>query len=193
MSSAGRHGLIRQLRASESWEVREQYRRRAAARPLARPWITVPDGRQFKGRYPHLLGSAGEGPYIAELAEAVDGIAEVILPAGRADVATNTDVFEVEPVATWVKGAQQAFAYGGMSGLHPAVALFGEAEYLPIFLRVRDQMPGLTLWVFADYGWRKITSRRSVPSRAASKRVGHRLAISRPLPCVDPVPRVDLE
>lgn len=130
------------------------------------PTITVPDGRVFRGRRANTLGDQGEAPYIAALARQVGGIVEVILPAGRADVATETHVFEVEPVGSWRTGAQQAFAYAGMSGLAPALALFGPADYLPIYLRIRDKMPGLSLWAWEDRGvWTRVTNRQMAQRR----------------------------
>lgn len=129
------------------------------------PWIETSDGRRFQGRRPQdVEGHKGEGPYIAALAYVVGGIVEVRLPAGRADVATNTDVFEVEPVSSWRHGAQQAFAYAGMTGLRPALALFGPADYLPIYLKIRDRMPGLTLWRWCG-SWDRVTSRREATRR----------------------------
>jgi hypothetical protein len=123
------------------------------------PTIRTPDGRIFRGRHPHSLGDQGEAPYIAKLAQATGGICEVTLPAGRADVATDTHVYEVEPVKSWRKGAQQAFAYAGMTGLEPVLALFGAADYFPIYQRIRDRMRGLTLWVWRDWGkWEPVTS-----------------------------------
>jgi hypothetical protein len=157
-----------------SEELRE-YRRtrikRSERSPQLRqynPTIQVPDGRRFRGLRPRdVAGRSGEGPYIAALAEVVGGIAEVVLPAGRADVATNADVWEVEPVASWRHGAQQAFAYAGMTGLKPALALFGLADYLPIFTKVRDRMPGLTLWRWRGE-WVRVTSRTEAARECAS-------------------------
>lgn len=133
------------------------------------PTVTGPDSRTYRGRWPQNLGEKGEAPYIAALARHVQGVAEVILPAGRCDVATGTDVYEVEPVRSWRKGAQQAFAYAGMTGLRPALALFGPADYLPIYLAMRDRMPGLALWVWEGWGaWTRVTSR----TVAARRRTG---------------------
>lgn len=133
----------------------------ARGRPV--PVIKAPDGIQvFRGRYPGSLGDRGEAPYIARLAERVGGIVEVMLPVGRADVANDTTVFEVEPVRSWRKGARQAFSYAGMSGLRPALALFGDfpdRDLLPTFIRVRDGMAPLELWVWTCGRWEQITSR----------------------------------
>jgi hypothetical protein len=128
-----------------------------------RPYVTAPDGRRFFGKPASELGSTGEDPFIASLTQAVNGIAEVCLPAGRADVATDTEVFEVESVQSWRAGAQQAYAYGAMSGLRPHLALFGPANYLPIYLRMRDHMPDLTLLVWASESWVWVTSSSVAP------------------------------
>jgi len=128
-------------------------------------FVTAPDGRQFRGRRPGELGVHGEAPYIAALAEQVGGIAEVVLPAGRADVATNTHVYEVEPARSWRRGAQQAYAYGAMSGLAPVLALFGEADYLDIYVKVRDRMPGLALWRWNGGRWEGPVSNRKDAAR----------------------------
>lgn len=131
-------------------------------RPRNYCYIETPSGRRFHGTYPHNLNVArgGEAPYIAELAHRVQGLAEVTLPAGRADVANCTDVYEVEPVRSWKHGAQQAYAYGAMSGLRPNLALFGKADFERIYLTVRDKMPGMTLWLYHPiYGWQRTTSR----------------------------------
>jgi hypothetical protein len=127
------------------------------------PVVRSPDGRRFRGRYPNGLSGLGEGPYIAALAQQVCGIAEVMLPAGRADVANDKTVFEVEPFRSWKRGAQQAFAYAAMSGLRPALALFGDMQadqMLSIYLRVRDRMMPLELWVWHWRRWNPVTSRR---------------------------------
>lgn len=109
--------------------------------------ITTPDGRHFYGRWPQQMPATGEGPYIAALARQIDGACEVCLPLGRADVATATTVFEVEPAKQWRTAVRQALGYSGQSGLTPAIALFGPADYLPIYLFVRDRLPGVQLWI----------------------------------------------
>lgn len=126
-----------------------------------RSWIRSPDGRTFSGRWPQDMPATGEGPYIAALARQVRGACEVVLPVGRADVATDLIVYEVEPVRSWREGARQALAYAGMSGLSPALALFGVADYLPIYLRMRDRLPALTLWRWDGFRWERVTSRQS--------------------------------
>lgn len=125
-----------------------------------RPSITAPDGRIYRGIWPQNVRTPHEGPYIVDLAKRVGGIPEATLPCGRADVCTNTDVFEVEPVSSWRSGARQAFSYSGMTGLAANLALFGDADYLDIYLRIRDKMPGLTLWRFNHGRWDPVRSRR---------------------------------
>jgi hypothetical protein len=124
------------------------------------PSITTPDGRRFYGSPLDRLVPCSETPFVRALVETLNGVAEVVLPAGRADVATDIDVFEVEPVKRWRHGVRQAFAYAGMSGLRPNLALFGKADYLDIYLKIRDTMPGMVLWVWHANGWVRITNRR---------------------------------
>lgn len=125
--------------------------------------IVTSGGRVFSGREPgsSSLTYCDEAPHIVSLALYVQGLTEVSLPCGRADVATSTDVFEVEPVTRWRAGARQAWAYAGMSGLHPNLALFGKADYSRLYLKVRDTMPGMTLWVeHPARGWHRIQNRQ---------------------------------
>lgn len=127
---------------------------------LPKPTITAPDGRTYRGIWPQSVRTPHEGPYIVSLARQVAGVPEVTLSCGRADVATSTDVYEVEPVGSWRTGARQAFAYAAMSGLAPNLALFGAADYLPLYLRIRDRMPTLTLWRWNAGRWWRVTNRR---------------------------------
>lgn len=135
---------------------------------MIRPTITAPDGRTYRGIWPQSLGTTGEAPYIVSLARHVHGVPEVTLPCGRADVATDTDVFEVEPTRSWTAGARQAFSYAGMTGLAPNLALFGPADYLRIYLRIRDRMPGLILWRWGDGIWERVSSRRIAGRRSTA-------------------------
>lgn len=127
---------------------------------IARKLITVPDGRVFRGRWPQSMPDTGEGPYIAALARQLDGACEVALPVGRADVMTDAVAFEVEPAKQWRTAVRQALGYAGQAGLTPAVALFGPADYLRIYLFLRDRVPGVQLWVHRHY-WEHTTSRRA--------------------------------
>lgn len=136
---------------------------------LPRPYVTTPHGRRLYGRWIRRMYLTGEGPWIIALACSVRGVCEVTTPVGRADVATDSLIFEVEPARTWRHGAQQAYAYGGSTGLRPAVAIFGEADYEEIYLRVRDRMPGLSLWVWQT-GWIEITSRRLAKRKGGTTR-----------------------
>jgi hypothetical protein len=132
-----------------------------------RPFVIAPDGRRYSGIWPQNLGSDGEAPFIAALARQVGGVPEVTLPVGRADVATNTHVFEVEPARSWRVGARQAFSYGGMTGLVPVLAVFGRIDYLDLYLRVRDRIPGLLLWRWDCGRWTPVTSRAAARKGSA--------------------------
>lgn len=125
---------------------------------IPRPALYAPNGTGYYGRYPAQMGSRGEAPYIAELARQVNGICEVVLPVGRADCANATTVFEVEPVTGWRGGTRQALAYAGQTGWKPALALFGQADYLRIYLFLRDRVPGVTLWIWRGW-WDRTTNR----------------------------------
>lgn len=134
-------------------------------------WITTPNGRSFYGRAPEDVVTSGEGPYIRSLAVHVRGVAEFVLPCGRADVATATHIFEVEPAHQWRHGGHQAFAYSAMTGCIPVLALFGPNDYENIYVRIRDRVKaGLELWAFDGLKWHAVTS------RALAKQIGPRIA-----------------
>ncbi|MBM0233195.1 hypothetical protein JNW91_15780 [Micromonospora sp. STR1_7] len=122
--------------------------------------LRLADGRVLYGRWPQSMPTTGEGPYIAALARQVKGVPEVVLPVGRADVATAATVFEVEPARQWRTAIRQVLGYAGQTGLAPAIALFGPEDYLHIYLFVRDRLPGLGLWVYRGR-WEQVTSRKS--------------------------------
>lgn len=123
-----------------------------------RKYIQGPDGHRYPGRWPQQMPHTGEGPYIAALARRVRGACEVTLPLGRIDVATDDAVFEVEPVASWRKGARQVMAYAQQTGMKAALALFGPADYVPIYLYLRDRVQCIDLWVWRGR-WVHTTSR----------------------------------
>jgi hypothetical protein len=127
-------------------------------KPMRKP-VNTPDGRRFYGRWPQSMPSRGEGPFISALALTVGGACEVVLPVGRADVANNTTIFEVEPSRSWRTGLRQALSYAGQTGQRPALAIFGPADYLSIFLFIRDRIPGTGFWAYRGH-WTEITSRR---------------------------------
>lgn len=127
---------------------------------MIRNSVLTPSGRRFAGRWPQDMPQTGEGPYIAALARTVHGACEVVVPLGRADVANASHIYEVEPVGSWRSGARQVLAYAWQTGLTPALALFGPAEYERIYLFLRDRLPGIDLWVWRD-GWERTTSRAS--------------------------------
>lgn len=116
----------------------------------------------YYGRWPQSVPATGEGPYIASLARTVNGACEVVLPVGRADVASSTEIFEVEPVRSWRLGLRQVLAYAAQTGLNPGLALFGPAEHEPIYLFLRDRLPSVSLWIWrSGLGWEKTTSRKA--------------------------------
>lgn len=103
--------------------------------------------------------------YRDELAMQLGGRIEHRLPFGRADVATDTDVFEVEPATRWRKGAQQAVFYGAVSGLRPNLAVFDDMPVSPelataIFdaITTSDALLGLRLWARDGSTWALVTS-----------------------------------
>lgn len=122
--------------------------------------VTAPDGRRYFGRWPQAMPSTGEGPFISALALTVGGVCEVALPVGRADVANNTTIFEVEPAKNWRTGLRQALSYAGQTGQKPALAIFGPADYLAVFLFIRDRLPGTGFWVYRGR-WMEVTSRQT--------------------------------
>lgn len=123
--------------------------------------LTTAAGGTYYGTPPEHLSRdyCGEAPYIASLAEQVGGLAEVALVAGRADVMNETDAFEVEPVKTWAAGVRQAYSYAGMTRTRPNLALYGEADYLKLYVKLRKQAPDLRLWVIRGLWWFHVTNR----------------------------------
>lgn len=109
--------------------------------------IRTSTGLLLHGRWPQMMPATGEGPYIAALADQLNGACEVTLPVGRADVVTERIVFEVEPAKQWRTAVRQVLGYAGQTRLTPAIALFGPADYLRIYLFVRDRLPGVQLWI----------------------------------------------
>lgn len=130
---------------------------------LPRPIVTVPDGRTFQGIWPQNLPATGEGPFIWLACRQFHGVPEVTLPAGRCDFATNADAriahaaCEVEPASSWRKGAQQAYAYGGMTGMTPVLLLIGPGDYEAIREKVRRRMSGLTVYRYVQGSYRLLS------------------------------------
>jgi hypothetical protein len=92
-----------------------------------------------------------ESYYRDLLAKQVGGRVEAKLIFGRADVLTDTHIFEVEPIATWRHGASQALQYGSQVGQRGALAIYGEPDKLAHVFRelARLPEPGLELWWLA--------------------------------------------
>jgi len=91
-----------------------------------------------------------ESRYRDLLARQVGGRIEVTLPFGRADVMTDTTVFEVEPVSSYAEGVRQALHYASQSGLRGALAAYGEpAKVEKIFNQLAElPPPGVEFWWF---------------------------------------------
>ena len=93
-----------------------------------------------------------ESYYRDLLAEQVGGRTEVTLQFGRADVLTDTTIYEVEPAARWTEGVAQALQYAAQVPQRGAVALYGDGVSLE---KVRARLatlpaPGLELWWLKD-------------------------------------------
>lgn len=113
------------------------------------------------GYKPGFFGhSKPEDPARDELAIQVDGLVEVGLFFGRADVMTPLHVWEVEPVKSWRHGAHQALSYAMQSGLRPNLAIFGPTSKdlrLRMFEELSRIQPKVTLWL-RGHEWHTITS-----------------------------------
>lgn len=97
-----------------------------------------------------------------QLARALGGIVEVVLPYGRADVADERYVIEVEPAKQWRHGVMQVLAYSAQCDRLPGLALFGSAtpdEVLRVYLRLRDGTPSIALWWHTGWDWKRIGGR----------------------------------
>lgn len=105
-----------------------------------------------------------------ELARRLSGITEAVLPYGRADVATDRYVIEVEPARAWRHAVRQVLAYAAQAGLEPGVALFGAASrdvVLKRYLSLRDGRPPVALWWWHEgLGWQRISARTDCRSMA---------------------------
>jgi hypothetical protein len=105
-----------------------------------------------KGQMPGVTRTAlPESHYRDMLARQVRGRTEVTLPFGRADVMTDTTVYEVEPVTRWKEGVAQALQYAAQVPQGGAIALYGHGVPLA---RVHARLatlpaPGLELWWLA--------------------------------------------
>lgn len=64
------------------------------------------------------------------LAQKVNGVTEEKNKAGRVDVTTSNEVFELDWVRKWKEGMGQALAYAGQTGKKPVLALiaYGRGE-----------------------------------------------------------------
>ena len=102
-----------------------------------------------------LIGPAApalnESHYRDILARQVGGRTEVTLPFGRADVMTDTTVWEVEPVGRWRQGVAQALQYAAQVPQRGAVAIYGKDVPLADIRRMVGALPppGLEVWWLA--------------------------------------------
>lgn len=82
------------------------------------------------------------------LAGQVGGRIEVTLPFGRADVMTDTMVWEVEPASRYPAGVRQALQYGVQAGLPAAIATYGPRELAVKVYKHLAKLPapGVELW-----------------------------------------------
>jgi hypothetical protein len=94
--------------------------------------------------------SLPESHYRDLLARQLGGQVEVKLTFGRADVVTETHVFEVEPATRWRLGARQALQYAAQVPQRGALAVYGDsADLLQMFTQIRLlPEPGLEFWWF---------------------------------------------
>lgn len=138
-------------------------------------WITLPDGRQVSGRIPGRSAVTLLEHWLRdELAVKIGGATEANLPFGRADVLTDTAVFEVEPFHSWRKGMHQALAYSAQTGLPPALALFGAAredQVRKIYDTLKWGKPFAHLWWYTGSSWLEIRNTGNVrPMKAPQRR-----------------------
>lgn len=89
-----------------------------------------------------------EHHYRDMLARQVGGRTEVTLPFGRADVMTDTMVWEVEPATRYPAGVRQALHYGAQTGLPAAIATYGPSNLVTkVFSHLAKlPAPGVELW-----------------------------------------------
>jgi hypothetical protein len=62
------------------------------------------------------------------LAQKVGGVTEFKTKAGRVDVTTSNEVFELDWVRKWKEGMGQALAYSGETGKRPVLALIAYSQ-----------------------------------------------------------------
>lgn len=134
---------------------------------MSKPWrprLSLPNGRTVSGRQPgDAPSSLLEHDLRDELARQVCGVTELVLPYGRADVATAATVWEVEPAPQYRTAVRQVLSYAAQSGLAPAIALFGPAhrdDVVRVYVRLRDGHPRIALWWWSERRWHEIYNRR---------------------------------
>jgi hypothetical protein len=130
---------------------------------MIRPWIELPNGQAAKGSYPGMPKRQWLEHELSDvLAVQLRGVRELVLPYGRADVATASQIFEVESYTKWRFGMRQVLAYAAQTGLTPCLALFGPAhskDVLRLYLKLRDGHPPVELWWHRYDKWQHISRR----------------------------------
>jgi len=122
------------------------------------------------------------------LAKQVGGRIEVVLPFGRADVMTDTMVWEVEPASRYPAGVRQALHYGGQTGLTAALATYGPNK---LVTKVFDHLaklpaPGVELWWLLERRFIPVKSADEAQTLAGASAYGHAHrwpSMSDSLPC----------
>jgi hypothetical protein len=159
---------------------------RKRAIPGARESVRLPNGRFVYGMLPGYAGSSREEHRLRDklahqLRATTKAITEARLPFHlSADVMTESAVFEVEPRCSWRHGASQALGYAVVSGLPPALALFGAArreEVLEIYIEIRNTplqgaVAPIELWWWAGNRWDRIISRSCCTNMPRGARFG---------------------
>lgn len=119
------------------------------------------------------------------LAKQVGGRTEVTLPFGRADVMTDTMVWEVEPASRYPAGVRQALQYASQTGLTAALATYGPGA---LVTKVFDHLaklpaPGVELWWLYDRQFVPVKSAEEADAIAARAAGEHSLAMPPKVTC----------
>ena len=87
--------------------------------------LTATPATTFAWDYLHfdLPSGSKEALWRDALAKKIGGTTEQKIKAGRIDVVTSNEVFEVERPSTWKDGMGQALAYAGETGKKPVLAI----------------------------------------------------------------------
>ena len=131
--------------------------------------------------------------YRDQLALQVNGAIEVSLDRHRADVLSETRVFEVEPRRTWRSGVGQAVTYSAQCGLPPVLAVFGEIhrdELLRLYLQLRgERFSALIPAAHVELWWWAGTQFERINARSRCMNMPHGSSFGRCEYCGEPVVR----